>query len=72
MGLFTKTVDYIQLLPIFVKHNILLFVSQSYEYLSDKTKENPGALSVISQNIRTSISANLFLKSILSSHITLP
>ena len=51
MGLFTKTVDYIQLLPIFVKHNILLFVSQSYEYLSDKTKQNPGALSVISQNI---------------------
>ena len=51
MGLFTKIVDYIQLLPIFVKHNILLFVSQSYEYLSDKTKQNPGALSVISQNI---------------------
>ena len=51
MGLFTKIVDYIQLLPIFVKHNILLFVSQSYEYLSDKTKQNPGALSVISQDI---------------------
>ena len=51
MGLFTKIVDYIQLLPIFVKHNILLFVSQSYEYLSDKTKQNPGVLSVISQNI---------------------
>ena len=51
MGLFTKIVDYIQLLPIFVKHNILLFVSQSYEYLSDKTKQTPGALSVISQNI---------------------
>ena len=51
MGLFTKIVDYIQLLPIFVKHNILLFVSQSYEYLSDKTKQNPGALPVISQDI---------------------
>ena len=51
MGLFTKIVDYIQLLPIFVKHNILLFVSQSYEYLFDKTKQNPGALSVISQDI---------------------
>ena len=51
MGLFTKIVDYIQLLSIFVKHNILLFVSQSYEYLSDKTKQNPGALSVISQDI---------------------
>ena len=51
MGLFTKIVDYIQLLSIFVKHNILLFVSQCYEYLSDKTKQNPGALSVISQDI---------------------
>ena len=68
MELFAKVVDYIQLLPIFVKHIILLFVSQSYEYLSDKTKQYPGVLSVVSQNIRTSISANLFLKSLLSSH----
>ena len=34
----------------------------------DKTKQNPGVLSFISQKIRTAISANLFSNSILSSH----
>ena len=40
--------------------HFILGVSQYYEYASIKTKENPGALSFISREIRTSISANLF------------
>ena len=56
-----------QPLTIFAKH-FILFVSQANEYASDKTKQNPGVLSFISQKIRTAISANLFLNSILSSH----
>ena len=46
----------------------MLFVSQGYEYASDKTKQNPGVLSFISQKIRTAVSANLCLNSILCSH----
>ena len=37
----------------------------------DKTKQNRGVLSFISQKIRTAISANLFSNSILSSHFYL-
>ena len=44
------------------------FVLQSYEYASDKTKQNPGVFSFISQKISTAISANLFLDSIFTSH----
>ena len=45
----------------------MLFVSQGYEYASDKTKQNPGVLSFISQKMRTAVSANLCLNAILSS-----
>ena len=67
MELFAKIVDCIQPLTIFTEH-FILFVSQGYEYVSDKTKQNPGVLSFTSEKIRTEISANLFLNSILSSH----
>ena len=65
MKLFAEIVDCIQLSTIFTKHYIL-DVSQGYEYASNKTKENPGVLPFISQKIRTTISVNLFLNSILS------
>ena len=67
MGLFAKIVDCIQPLIIFAKH-FMLFVLQGYEYASNKTKKTPGVLSFISQKIKTAISANLFLNSILSSY----
>ena len=44
MNLFVKIVDCIQPLTIFGKH-FILGVSQGYEYASDKTKQNSGALS---------------------------
>ena len=53
----TKIVDCIQPLTIFAKH-FILGVSQGYEYASDKTKQNLGALSLISQVTRTAISAS--------------
>ena len=59
MEVFVKIVDCIQLLTIFAKDSIL-GVSQGYEYASDKTKRKPGALSFISQKIRTAISADFF------------
>ena len=46
----------------------MLGVSQCYEYASNKTKQNPGVLSFISQKITTEISANLFLNLILPSN----
>ena len=46
-----------QPLTIFAKH-FILGVSQGCEYASDKTKQNPGVLSLISQKIRTAISTN--------------
>ena len=55
----TKIVDCIQLLTIFAKH-FVIGVSQGCEYVSDKAKQNPGALSLIPQKIRTAISANVF------------
>ena len=55
----TKIVDCIHLLTIFAKH-FILSVSQGYEYVSDKAKQNPGVLSIIPQKIRTAISANFF------------
>ena len=46
-------------MAIFEKH-FKLDVSQGYEYASEKTKQNFGALLFISQNFRTTISANSF------------
>ena len=63
MEIFAKIVDCIQPLTIFGK--------QIYQYASDKTKQNPGALSSISQNIKISTHFHKFLsllKLILSSH----
>ena len=47
MELFAKIVDCIQPLGILTKHSIL-GVSQHYEYAHDKSKQKPGALSLIS------------------------
>ena len=55
MELYPKIVDCIQTLPIFAKH-FRLGVSQGFEYASDKDKQNPGALSLIPQKIRSAIS----------------
>ena len=60
MEIFVKTVDSIQPpLTIFAKH-FLLRVSRDYENLSDKAKQNPGAMSFISRKIRPAISENFF------------
>ena len=59
MKLSAKIGDCIQpltIFPIFAKQ-FILGVSQGYEYLSDKAKQDPGALSLIRQKIRTEISA---------------
>ena len=50
MELFAKIVDCIQPLTIFEKHSIL-GVSQCYEHASDKTKQNPDALSFIWEKV---------------------
>ena len=55
----TKIVDCIHPLTIFAKH-FILGVSQGYKYVSDKAKQNPGALSLIPQKIGTAIFANFF------------
>ena len=62
-----KIVECIQPLTIFAKH-FILFVSHGYEYASVQTKQNPGVLSFISQNIRTAVFAILFLNLVLPSH----
>ena len=59
MEFFTKIIDCIQPLTIFGKH-FILGVSQGHKYISDKAKQNPGALPLIPQKIRTAISANFF------------
>ena len=59
MDLFVKIVDCIQPLTIFAKH-IILGVSHDNEYASDKAKQNPGALSFISQKVGTAIFAIFF------------
>ena len=59
MELFVKIVDCIQPLTILEKH-FILGLPQGYNYASDKTKQNPGALSLISTKNRTEISANSF------------
>ena len=59
MEIFAKNVDCFHALIIFSKHFILV-ASQGYEYASDKTKEKSGALSFVSQKIRTAIPANFF------------
>ena len=56
MEIFANIVDYIQPLTIFVKHS-MLGASQG-RCGSVKTKEKLGALSFISQKIRTAISAD--------------
>ena len=55
----TKIVECIQPLTILAKH-FILGVSQGCGYVSDKAKQNPGALSLIPLKIRTTISANFF------------
>ena len=52
MELSARIVDCIQLFTIFAKH-FILGVSQGYEYNSDNAKQNPGALSLAPQKIRT-------------------
>ena len=53
MNFSAKIVDCIQPLTIY-SHG----VSQCYEYARDKAKQNPGALSLTPQKIRTTIPAN--------------
>ena len=48
MELSAKIIGCIQPLTIFMKH-FILGISKGYEYASDKTKQNPGALSLIPQ-----------------------
>ena len=60
MELSAKEIDCIQPLIIFTKH-FILDDSQGYEYASDNAKENPSALSLIPQIIRTAIPANFLL-----------
>ena len=55
----TKTVGCIQPLTIFAKH-FISGVTQGYEYVADKAKQNPGALSLIPQKIWAAISASFF------------
>ena len=57
MELFAKIVNCIQPLAIFGKH-FILGISQGYKYTSNKTKQKLGALSLISQKVRTAIPAN--------------
>ena len=57
MELSANIFDCIEPFTIFTKH-FILGVSQSYEYVSDKEKQNPAALALIPQKIRTVISAN--------------
>ena len=56
---FAIIVNCIQTLTIFAKH-FVLDIFQSYKYASNKTKQNPGVLSLFSQKIKTEISANSF------------
>ena len=55
----TNIIDCIHPFTIFAKH-FILGVSQGYEYVSDNAKQNPDALSLIPQKIRTAISVNFF------------
>ena len=48
LDFFVKIVDCIQPMTIFAKHAIS-FVSHSYEYASNRTKQSLGVLSFISQ-----------------------
>ena len=59
MKLFAKIVNCIQPFAVFGKH-FIIGVSQGYKNVSNKTKQKLGALSLISQKIRTAISANFF------------
>ena len=57
MELSANIVDCIQPLTIFT-NQLILRVSQGYECTSDKAKQSPGSLSLVTQKIRTVISAN--------------
>ena len=57
MELYAKIVHYTQPLIIFAKH-FILGVPQGHEHAFDNAKQNPGALSPISQKLRTATSAN--------------
>ena len=59
MELSAKTIDCIQPFNVFAKH-FVLGVSQDFEYVSDKAKENPDASSLLPKEIRTAISVNSF------------
>ena len=59
MQLSAKIIGCIQPFTVFAKH-FTLGVSQGYEYTSDKAKQNPDALSLTQQKIRTAISAKFF------------
>ena len=50
MELFVKIVDFIQ--PLTILH-FILGVSEGHEYASDKTKQKVGALTRVSEKIRT-------------------
>ena len=54
----TKIVDCIQPLTFFAKH-FILGVSLGYEYVSDKAKQNHGALLLNPQKIRTALSLQI-------------
>ena len=58
MELSVKIVDCIQPLTIFAKDFIRCFTG--YEYAYDKSKQNPGALSLMPQKFMTAVSANFF------------
>ena len=47
MDLFAKIIDWSQPLTIYTEH-FIFGVSQGYEYVSNNTKQHPGALSFIS------------------------
>ena len=64
---FAKIVDCIQPLTVFTKQ-FILFVSQGYEYASDKTKQYMVCCHLFHKKTRAAISANLFLNYISFSH----
>ena len=71
MELFAKIVDCIQPSTIFAKQ-LILFFSLGFDHVPIKKLNKTGVLSFNSQKIRTAISANLFLNSILLHIIALP
>ena len=58
---FYKNVYCVQPLTVSAEH-FALGASQGYEYFSNKSKQNPAALLIFLQKIKTAMSANLFFK----------